>query len=178
MASVTGTTAGLGHGRYLRGHDEHHTNGQWLCTILPSGTTTDTKSCLTQVTKDYPYYHAVTSLISGTGATVSVAAVVGAVGTAQQEFRTSAVVTGDTQIKPGPGFVDIMTCIGTDVAATAGTIILYDSLTEANTIVVSWAPQVLNYSTPVIFPVRRAFTTGIYLGYTTLSDIACYMSYR
>lgn len=93
-------------------------------------------------------------------------------------FLTSAVVTADTAIKSAPGYVDLLTCIGSDATATAGTIILYDNTAESGTVVVSWDVQAVAYSTPVIFTVRRAFTTGIYLGYTTTADVKCYLTYR
>ena len=94
------------------------------------------------------------------------------------DFDTSAVVTADTQIKATPGYVNFMWCIGSDAAATAGTIKLYDNTAESGTVVVDFDVQAVAYNYPVPFPVKRSFTTGIYLGYTTTTDVKCYVSYR
>lgn len=93
-------------------------------------------------------------------------------------YTTSAVVTADTAVKATPGYVKYLSCIGSDAAATAGTIRLYDNTAESGTLVVDWDIQALAYSTPVIFPVERDFTVGIYLGYTTTADVKCYVTYR
>lgn len=97
---------------------------------------------------------------------------------AESQFTHSAVVTADTQIKASAGYVHNLVCIGADVAATAGTVILYDNTAESGTVVVSWDVQALNYSNPVRFPVDAVMTTGIYLGFTTTADVKCYVSYR
>lgn len=95
-------------------------------------------------------------------------------------FLTSAVVTSDTAIKAVPGYVRFLVCIGTDNSATAGTIALLDhTAAGGGTTVVTWTIQTTyNYATPVVFPVERAFTTAIYLDFTTTADIGCYVVYR
>ena len=94
-------------------------------------------------------------------------------------FLTSAVVTADTAIKALPGYVAYMVCIGTDAAATAGTIALLDhTAAGGGTTVVSWAVQAVAYSTPLIFPVQRNFDKAIYLDFTTTADVSCYVVYR
>jgi hypothetical protein len=63
----------------------------------------------------------------------------------------------------------------------AGTIQLRDSLTAGGgTIVEEWVVLAVNYTleVPIEFPVGKIFTTGIYLDFTTTSDIKCDVSYR
>ncbi len=94
----------------------------------------------------------------------------------EQQFSHSHV-TSDTQVKGSAGFVHSLTFAQTDAAPTAGTIIVYDSLTEANTII---------YSETFTTDVFRGFTvtldviatTGIYVGFTTTADVGCTVSYR
>lgn len=94
------------------------------------------------------------------------------------QFSYSGNKTADTQVKASAGYVHSLVCIGTDAAATAGTIILYDNTAESGTVVLSWAVQAAAYAQPVVFPLDVLMTTGIYLGFTTTNDIACTVSYR
>jgi hypothetical protein len=94
------------------------------------------------------------------------------------QFSYSGNKTADTQIKASAGYVHNLVCIGTDAAATAGTIILYDNTAESGTVVLSWAVQATAYAQPVVFPLDVAMTTGIYLGFTTTADVTCTVSYR
>ncbi len=83
----------------------------------------------------------------------------------------------DTQVKAGAGFVHSLTFTPLDAAATAGTIFLYDSLTEA-------VPTVFSYYIPAaaLVPVTVILDvvcgTGIYIGFTTTADVAVTVSYR
>lgn len=90
----------------------------------------------------------------------------------------SARVTSDTQIKASAGWVSHMTCAGTDTTSTAGTIILYDSLTETGTILQQWDVLVADYHIPVVLPIMAVAATGIYLGFTTTADVACTVFYK
>lgn len=94
------------------------------------------------------------------------------------QFSYSGNKTADTQIKASAGYVHNLVCIGTDAAATAGTIILYDNTAESGTVVMSWAVQAVAYTQPVVFPLDVVMTTGIYLGFTTTADVTCTVSYR
>lgn len=85
----------------------------------------------------------------------------------------SARITSDTQIKASAGWVSHMTCAGTDATATAGTIILYNSLTETGTILQQWDVLAVAYTNPIVFPIMAPAATGIYLGFTTTADVAC-----
>jgi hypothetical protein len=91
-----------------------------------------------------------------------------------------APVTGDTSVYAAPAFVKFMTCSPTDNAAVAGTIQLRDSTSAgAGTIVVEWTVLAIDYtvSAPKVFPVMANFTTGVYLDFTTTSDVKCWVSY-
>lgn len=85
--------------------------------------------------------------------------------------------TADTLVKTGAGFLHAITISPTDAAATAGTIILYDKVTEA-------APIIFSYTIPAaaLVPVTLildvSFTTGLYVGFTTVADVAVTVSYR
>lgn len=96
----------------------------------------------------------------------------------EQRYLLSATVTSDTQIKASAGFAKDITCIGTDAAATAGSIILYNSLTEAAPAIWTWNVAAAAVLTPITFPIDFVASTGLYLGYTTTADVACYVRYR
>ena len=94
------------------------------------------------------------------------------------QFTHAGNKTADTQVKASAGYVHNLVRIGTDAAATAGTIILYDNTAESGTVVLSWAVQAAAYAQPVVFPLDVVMTTGIYLGFTTTADVTCTVSYR
>jgi hypothetical protein len=104
--------------------------------------------------------------------------------TAQEALNTlvtgwtyKAVTAADAQVKAGAGVLHCITFSCNDAAPTAGSIIVFDSLTEANT-------QIFNHTfttTPFVpFTVffDCAFTTGLYLGFTTTGDVNVSVSYR
>jgi hypothetical protein len=94
----------------------------------------------------------------------------------EQRF-SYAYCVADTQVKAGAGFLHAITISPTDAAATAGSIILYDSLTEAD-------PKIFNFYVPAaaMVPVTVildvAFATGLYVGFTTTADVSATISYR
>jgi len=94
------------------------------------------------------------------------------------QFLSSGTKTADAQIKATPGYVDVINCYGTDAAAVAGTIILYDNTAESGTILWSWTVGALDYHIPFDHQVHAIAATGIYLGYTTTTDVNCTVSYR
>lgn len=86
-------------------------------------------------------------------------------------------VTSDTQILGAAGFLHSLTFAQTDAAPTAGTIIVYDSLTEAGTIIYSETFTTTTFrGYTVILDVVCA--TGLYVGFTTTTDVGCTASYR
>lgn len=94
----------------------------------------------------------------------------------EQRFNYS-LKTADAQVKSGAGFLHTVTFSCNDAAPTAGSIIIYDSLIEANT-------QIFNHTftttpfLPVTIVLDVAFTTGLYIGFTTTADVNVTVSYR
>lgn len=92
-------------------------------------------------------------------------------------FTYKAVTTADAQVKAGAGFLHSITFSCNDAAPTAGSIIVYDSLTETGT-------QIFNHTfttTPFVpFTVffDCIFATGLYLGFTTTADVNVSVSYK
>jgi hypothetical protein len=92
------------------------------------------------------------------------------------KYTYSAVAVADVQIKATPGILHSVTISPNDSAPTAGTIIIYDSLTEANT-------QVFNYTTttayfvPFTIILDYNMLTGIYIGFTTVADVNVSVAY-
>lgn len=95
----------------------------------------------------------------------------------EQRFSYKAVTAADAQVKAGAGFLHCITFSCNDAAPTAGSIIVYDSLTETGT-------QIFNHTfttTPFVpFTVffDCVFSTGLYLGFTTTADVNVSVSYR
>lgn len=100
----------------------------------------------------------------------------GAQFTNPSSFTYKAVTAADAQVKAAAGFLHCITFSCNDAAPTAGSIIVYDSLTEANT-------QIFNHTfttTPFVpFTVffDCVFATGLYLGFTTTNDVNVSVSY-
>jgi hypothetical protein len=86
-------------------------------------------------------------------------------------------VAADAQIKAGPGILRTLTFAQTDAAPTAGTIVVYDSLTETGTKIFEW-----NLTTAVFVPFTvefdAAFGIGLYIGFTTTADVAVTACYQ
>lgn len=80
------------------------------------------------------------------------------------------LVTSDTQIKAGGGDLHTLTFSCNDAAPTAGSIIVYDSLSETGT-------QIFNHTftttpfVPFSVVLDVSFTTGLYIGFTTTNDV-------
>jgi len=84
--------------------------------------------------------------------------------------------TADALVKTGAGVLHSVTFTCNDAAPTAGSVIFYDSLTEANT-------QILNHTftttpfAPTTVVLDVAFATGLYVGFTTTADVNVTISY-
>ncbi len=91
-------------------------------------------------------------------------------------YRSSGVLTGDTLVKSGSGMIHTVTITCNDSAPTAGSIIVYDSLTEAGT-------QVFNHTftttpfTPFSVILDVGVSNGIYVGFATTNDVNVTVSY-
>jgi len=93
-----------------------------------------------------------------------------------EQRYTYKVLAADGQIKNGPGFVHTMT-FTSDAAATAGTIILWDGLTETGTAVFTYTVPAA-YISPFTIILDVEMLTGIYLGFTTTADVTVTTSFR
>lgn len=95
----------------------------------------------------------------------------------EQQFSYKAVIAADAQIKAGAGFLHTVTFSCNDAAPTAGSIIIYDSLTETGT-------QIFNHTftttpfVPFTLIFDCVFATGLYIGFTTTADVNVSVSYR
>lgn len=94
----------------------------------------------------------------------------------EQRF-TLKKVSADDQIKSGAGFVHTLTFSCNDAAPTAGSIILYDSLTETGTIIFSHTFTTTPF-VPFTVTLDGTFATGLYAGFTTTGDVNLTVSYR
>jgi len=83
---------------------------------------------------------------------------------------TPRKVTTDTLIKAGAGVLGSLTFSCNDAAPTAGSIIVYDNTSETGT-------ELFNHTftttpfVPFTLPLNVAFTTGLYIGFTTTADV-------
>lgn len=90
---------------------------------------------------------------------------------------TPIMVAADAQIKASGGVLHTLTFSCDDAAPTAGSIVVYDSLTETGT-------ELFNHTftttpfVPFTVTIDGAFTTGLYVGFTTTADVNCTVSYR
>lgn len=85
--------------------------------------------------------------------------------------------TADGQVKAGSGFLHTITIAPTTATPTAGLLTIYDSLTEANTIIYSeWVFATTPGHTIIL---NVPFTTGLYIGYdATLANASVTVSYK
>lgn len=94
----------------------------------------------------------------------------------EQRFN-GTLVTSDNQIKSGAGFVHTLTFSCNDAAPTAGSIIVYNSLTESGT-------QLFNHTftttpfVPFTVTLDMEFSLGLYIGFTTTADVNVSVSWR
>jgi hypothetical protein len=87
------------------------------------------------------------------------------------------VKAADAQVKAGPGVLHTLTFSCNDAAPTAGSVIVYDSLSETGT-------QIFNHTftttpfVPTTVVLDVSFNTGLYIGFTTTADVNVTVSYR
>lgn len=94
----------------------------------------------------------------------------------EQRFSFTRLAA-DGQVKAGAGFLHTLTFACADAAPTAGSIIVYDSLTETGTVIYSETFDTTAFrGYSVVLDV--SFSTGLYIGFTTTADVGCTASYR
>ncbi len=86
-------------------------------------------------------------------------------------------VTVDTQIKAGEGTLHTITFGQDDAAPTAGTIIVYDSLTETGTVLYKHTFTTAIFD-PLTITLDCYFGTGLFIGFTTTGDVGVTVTYR
>jgi len=90
---------------------------------------------------------------------------------------TPVLLAADGLVKTGSGVVHSITFSCNDAAPTAGSVIVFDSVTEANT-------QIFNhtFTTTPFMPfsviLDAAFINGLYVGFTTTADVNVTVTYR
>ena len=86
-------------------------------------------------------------------------------------------LTADGQVKASAGILHTVTFSCNDAAPTAGSVIIYDSLTETGT-------EIFNHTftttpfVPFTLTFNAAFATGLYVGFTTTADVNVTVTYR
>lgn len=177
-ASLTGTGALTGTVTFYGDMENTTTNGEPICSLILDVTTKSTKSC-NQFVKDWPYYHAVTSNIGGTSATVVAQIDVGAVGVRTDQWTSSGVKTSDALIKTGYGEVQCLIFSSNDGTPVSGTFSLLDS-TSAGAGTALLPKQFWSTSAFVSYQLCpfTSFTTGLFFDFTTTSDVEVTASYR
>lgn len=170
MASVTGTGALTATVTFYGDMENTTTNGEPICSIVLAGTTKAVGFC-NQFSKDYPYYHSVTTVVTGTGATVEAAVAVGHAATNKNKWQDSGIKVADALIKTGYGTLQCIWISQADAAPTAGTISVNDAVSAGTgTPIFTW-----NLTTAVFTPFQicpqRPFTTGLYFDFTTTGDV-------
>ncbi len=92
-------------------------------------------------------------------------------------YNTFLNRTSDGLVKTGAGVLKTLTFSCNDAAPTAGSIIVYDSLTETGTIIYSETFTTTVFRGYTVH-INALFTTGLYVGFTTTADINCSVSYE
>jgi hypothetical protein len=95
----------------------------------------------------------------------------------EQRFTGSGVLTSDTAVKTGAGFVHSVTISQNDAAPTAGTIDIYDNTAGSGTKLFTWTLTTAVF-TPFTIILDQSFSNGLYVDFTTVADVAVSVSYR
>lgn len=83
---------------------------------------------------------------------------------------TPVLVTGDNQVNPGRTYVGSITVQPNTTSPTAGSIAIYDSLSESGTKKYEFAiPN--TWFAPFTITVNSWFDTGVFVGYTTAANV-------
>ena len=92
-------------------------------------------------------------------------------------YTASGIKTSDAQVKASAGFLHCIIISQNDAAPTAGSIIVYDNTAESGTQVFNWT-----LTTAVFIPFEICpdipMATGIYIGFTTVSDVNVSLTYQ
>jgi hypothetical protein len=86
-------------------------------------------------------------------------------------------LAADGQVKAGTGVLHSLTFSCNDAAPTAGSVIVYDSLTETGTEIFNHTFTTTPFA-PCSVLLDAAFATGCYVGFTTTADVNVTVTYR
>lgn len=95
----------------------------------------------------------------------------------EHRYTPSYKITADTLVKTGAGLLHTITITCNDAAPTAGSIIIYDNTAESGS-------ELFNYTftttpfVPFSLVINASFSTGLYVGFTTINDANVFLSYR
>lgn len=95
----------------------------------------------------------------------------------EQRYTSSGVMTGDTTVKTGAGFVHTVTIADNDAAPTAGTIDIYDNTSASGTKIFTWTITTTAF-VPFSVHLDVSVSNGIFVDFTTTADVAVVISYR
>ena len=96
----------------------------------------------------------------------------------EQQFSYCAGIVADGSCKASAGFLHTVTCAGDDAAATAGSLAIRDATSAGAGTIIQNVNFAAAYFAPVTMTFDVAFTTGLYLDFTTTADVECSASYR
>lgn len=92
-------------------------------------------------------------------------------------YSSTGPLTTDTQVKTTEAFLHSITITPADVAATAGTIDVYNNSSAAGTKIFStYIPAALITPVTVILDVKCPL--GLYVDFTTTNDVNVFLSYN
>lgn len=86
-------------------------------------------------------------------------------------------LAADGQVKAGVGVLHSLTFTCNDAAPTAGSIIVYDSLTETGTEIYNETFTTTPFRGYTVL-LDVAFKTGMYVGFTTTADVNVTVAYK
>lgn len=95
----------------------------------------------------------------------------------EHRYTPSYKITSDLQVKAGAGFIHTVTFTCNDAAPTAGSIIIYDSLTETGSELFNHTFTTTPFA-PFTVTLDNSFATGLFVGFTTTADVNVFISYR
>jgi hypothetical protein len=86
-------------------------------------------------------------------------------------------LAADAQVKAGAGKLHTLTFSCNDAAPTAGSVVVYDSLTETGTEIFNHTFTTTPFA-PCSVTLDAAFAIGCYVGFTTTADVNVTVTYR
>lgn len=94
----------------------------------------------------------------------------------EQRYAYS-LVAANTAVKSAPGFLHSLTFSCNKPVPTAGTIDVYDNTVASGTKIFSWTLPATAF-TPCSVIIDATFATGLYVAFTTTTDVNVTVSYR